>query len=566
MADKLPEVHIALTDNPGLLALRFAYSKIVDAIVRAIPGATWVKTAKCWAIPNSSLPEALRVLMGIPHRIDADVPVPPPETPDWLRTVRDETLSKSIDEKFTFATPSFKHQRICMELGIKAKQFALFMEMGTGKTKATIDIINWWLQIGDIGAALIVAPKAVLWAWEREIHRHSHFKRMVSVLTGSGADKREAFEKSKDMARWFVTNYATLRDEELDFGPLIHRKRMAIVLDESSNIANHNSKQSKGAYRLGKLTNFKLILNGTPIANGPLDAFGQFMFLDPNILGHLNFTSFKSEYTISGGFKNKGTIGYKNLDRLQARIAKNSFRVVKKDCLDLPDKLYRVVELDIGSKMRDVYRQLRDEAIVELEGKVEAVPLVVTRMMRLQQITSGYLPTHDEFGEKDGTIEVETVKLDAMEELVNEAVAQNRKVIVWSRFRPDVERAALRLAAHGAVAYHGGVSEVDRQSAVDRFQNDPEVKVFVGQSHTGGIGITLTAATVEIYLANSFSYLDRAQSEDRAHRIGQKNNVDIIDLVVRGTIDEYVLRCLQQKKDVAFVVTGDALKEALGNA
>lgn len=560
----LPTIKIAPTDNPALLSVAFGYSTTIVNLVRAIPGAAYVKTARCWSIPLASLKPALRQLAGVHVDLDPRVKRPEEELPPaWANPTLDPDLTKAIDDTFTFATKPFAHQRTAMELAITKRQFAFLMEMGTGKTKATIDTLNYLIDGGHIGGALVFAPKAMLWSWKREILAHSAKPRNVTVMEGSTTDKMEAVQQGFHLSQFFVTNYAALRS--LDFSTLVYKRRLAVVMDESNNIASHKSQQAKGAFRLRDLTPYRYILTGTPIANGPLDAFAQFFFLDPRILGHFNFTSFKAEYAITGGFKGKEIIGYRNLDRLQARVASHSYRVLKSQCLDIPEKLYRVVELPPAPKMAEAYRALKEEAVLEHSAGVIAVPLVLTRMLRLQQITSGFLPVHDEFGKEVSRIEYEEVKLDAMVELVEEAVSQGKKVIVWSRFVHDVERSQKRLEAHGAVAYHGGVSDKLRQEAVDRFQTDPTCKVFCGQSHTGGIGITLHAATVEIYLSNSFSYLDRAQSEDRAHRIGQRSNVDIIDIVVKGTVDEYILRTLRDKKDVAAVITGDTMKEAMGN-
>lgn len=561
----LPTIKIAPTDNPALLSVRFEYSATVVNLVRGIPGANYIQTAKCWAIPAASLAAAVKQFRGVRCELDPRLAPPPEEVPAaWKDPTLDGELTKAIDARHKFVLKPFAHQRVAMELAVKHKSFAFLMEMGTGKTKATIDWANWLINEKLIGGALVVCPKAMLHTWKREIDTHSAEKRNTTVMVGSTADKLEAMRAGRHVSHFFVTNYAALRSDALQFGGLVHSRKLAVILDESNNIANHRAEQTKAIHALRDLAQYKLILTGTPIANSPLDAFSQFFFLDPRILGHMNFTSFRSEYAILGGFRGKEITGYKNVERLQQRIASRSYRVLKRDCLDLPEKMYRTVDVDPGPKMTAAYRTLKEEAVLEVGEHVVAAPIVLTRMMRLQQITSGFLPVHDEFGKEIAVEEYEPVKLDAMDELIEEAVSQGRKVIVWARFVHDVKRACARAAKHGAVMYHGEVSDKLRQEAVDKFQTDPNTRVFVGQSHTGGIGITLTAATVEIYLSNSFSYLDRAQSEDRAHRIGQRSNVDIIDIVVRGTIDEYVTRTLRDKKDIAALITGDNVKEMFG--
>lgn len=544
--------------DPNTIAVEFRYSPAIVAVMRGLPGAKYQPAEKRWHVPNSLLATLSAAMSGFMCEYHDGL------TPPAEEILPPEDIDTADVESFAFKLKPFSHQLKAMALGVRAKRYAYLMEMGTGKTKTAIDTVNFWIEHRQVNCCLVIAPKAVLYSWKREIEENS-LDRRVCVITGTADEKRATLRVNRDTCEFFITNYATLRDVEMEtfLSRLVSQRHAAIVFDESANIASYKSAQSKAAQRISRCTDHKLILNGTPIANSPLDAFGQFYVLDPSILGHRNFTTFKNEFAITGGFKGKEIIGFKNLERLKERMNGASYRVLKKDCLDLPDKLYRVVELPVPPRMATAYKQLRDEAVLEQAGVTVAVPLVLTRLMRLQQITSGYLPAEDEYGNELEPILFEEDKLNAAIELVEEAVANGQKVIIWSRFLRDVKQAAEKLAHLGARAYHGQVKDEERQAAVDAFQNDPTCRVFVGQSHTGGIGITLTAASVEIYLANSFSYLDRAQSEDRAHRIGQKNNVSIIDIVMKGTVDEYLLKCLKDKKDIASLVTGDNLRELL---
>lgn len=255
-------------------------------------------------------------------------------------------------------------------------------------------------------------------------------------------------------------------------------------------------------------------------------------------------------------------VGYRNLDRLNKLIAPHSFRVLKEDCLDLPDKVYRTVELEMGDEQASIYRRMKEEAVVELNGSTIAAPIVLTRLMRLQQITSGFVPQLDEFGNTLREFEIKDgVKMGATLELVEEAVESGQKVSVWCRFLWELHELARRLDEAGfkVVSYYGDKDAHERQAAVDAIQTG-DAQVFLGQVATAGIGITLTAISTCIYYDNSFSLEHRLQSEDRHHRIGQKRSVEYIDLVCRGTIDRQVLAALREKKSVADIVTGDARK------
>lgn len=565
----LPTILIDPVNEGDLLSARFSYSATVVQLIRGIEGARWQAPERRWTFPIRSLPQALKVLAGVPYKLHTSIAKPALELEAWTPPAIDVDVEEAIERAYTFKTKPYEHQKKAMALAIKAERFALLMEMGTGKTKSTIDILSYWLQMGNIGGALIVCPKAMLYTWEREIATHSPLalrERQVVVLTGTGTVKERLLTTYWDKARFFVTNYATLQGLRLPLDKLVHTKRLAIVLDESTNIKTPSSQTAKGALKLGKLSNFKLILNGTPITQGPLDAFSQFKFLEESIVGHHNFVSFKNEYAITGGFQGKEIVGYKNLERLTKRLFPHSFRVLKKDCLDIPDKVYKTIEVAAGSMQRTAYKMMKEDSLIELEGKHVAAPITLVRMLRLQQITSGYLPLFDADNKFVEFKEMENPKLDACEELVEEAVSQGRKVLVWCRFIPELLKAVERLKRFGAEGYHGEVSSEDRQKIVDRFQTDSTCQVFVGQLQTGGLGITLHAATVEIYISNAFKLDDRLQSEDRAHRIGQKHQVDIIDITVKGTIDAYVLKTLKEKKNLADVITGDNLREVMGDA
>lgn len=553
-------------DSADEIAVSFPYSAAVVSIIKTQPGARFDRSRTLWLIPTSSFETVRAALKTYRTRVEGMEDINVLDELELTKVNPDEV--EDLLKGYVFKTKPYQHQKNAVGLAARAGRFGLFMEMGTGKTKSAIDWASLLMQRGAIGGALILCPKAVVLNWEREIGTHSPLpaaQRMVCSIRGTAKQKERALEQGWHMASFFITNYATLLSD-LDFAQLVTRKRLAIILDESTNIKTPTAKTTKAAHQLKDLTQYKLLLSGSPITQGPLDAFSQFGFLDHKITGHHNFFSFKAEYAVMGGFQAREVVGYKNLERLAARLAPFNYRVLKKDCLDLPDKIYQTIEVEAGPKQREAYNSMRDESIVELGDFSVAAPVTLTRMLRLQQITAGFLPKLDEFGKEIGTHEFESPKLDAAEELVNQAVEGGQKVIVWCRFIREIEALAKRLEGHGVVSYYGAVSDDQRQANVDAFQTDPNVKVFIGQIQTGGIAITLTAASVEIYVTNTFALVDRLQSEDRAHRIGQKRNVTIIDLVVKGTLDAYVLRTLRDKKSLADVITGDNLREVIGNA
>lgn len=462
----------------------------------------------------------------------------------------------------------YAHQVRMFDFGRKRRHFAYLAEMGTGKSRATVDVLSYWMQTERIDGALILCPKAVLFNWERELAMWSPLapeRRRTVVLTGTSAQKKAALSVAEMSAGFVITNYETLLNLHPELKALLVRRKFAVVCDESTRIKSHKGEASKQAYQLGMVAEARVILTGSPIANGPLDAWAQFRFLHPDILGHQSFTSFKAEFAVTTKRQNIPVpivVGYRNLDRLNKLIEPHAFRILKEDCLDLPAKVYRTVELQMGPKQAELYKRMKEEAVIEIEGRMMAAPIVLTRLMRLQQITSGFVPQLDDYGNELATYAIEdAVKMDACLDLIRTAIESGQKVCVWCRFLWEIHaiEAAMAEEKIEAVCYYGDVSAENRQVAVDAIQTG-SAKVFIGQIATAGIGITLTAISTCIYYSNSFSLEHRLQSEDRHHRIGQKRSVEYIDLVCLKTVDKHVLAALREKKNVADIVTGDARK------
>jgi SNF2 family DNA or RNA helicase len=255
-----------------------------------------------------------------------------------------------------------------------------------------------------------------------------------------------------------------------------------------------------------------------------------------------------------------GTKRYQNLDELKAKIAPHSYRITKAECLDLPPKVYERRYVELNAEQRVLYNKLKKEFVAEFGGGKINAAMAMTRMMRLQQITGGFAPVLNDVGETIATHPVGKTnpKINALLELLEET---DGKVIIWARFRKELELIAVALreeyGTKSAVEYHGGVSDKDRQSAVFTFQREHDPRFFVGQPHSGGIGLTLTAASTVVYFSNDFSLETRLQSEDRAHRIGQQKSVTYIDIEAVDTLDKKVIDALRSKKDMADVITGD---------
>lgn len=491
-------------------------------------------------------------------------------------------------------TKPFEHQRVELEEHWSDDVRAIFWEMGVGKTWLAINTAGMLYDRGTIDALLVVAPNGVHRNWiEREVP--AHLPDSVSARTMFWESKRAGTKRQAEefaallahegLAVLTMSYDATItpRGNAAAMEFLIKRTGL-LVLDESTRIKTPGAARTKRILALGKYAPVRRILTGTPVTNGPFDVYSQVRFLVPDFwrehqLG--TFATFKAYFAIIERRENHTqrrmydhVVAYRRLDRLQEMLRGISTRVTKDEALDLPPKLYTERPYEPTAQQVALYRQLRDEYIVWLDsGEPVTADMAITRLLRLQQILCGYLPS-DDFNETEpagegpwGTspcdLKEGNPRLAALMEVVAE-LPRERKAIIWARFRRDVDiiMAALAEAGEAAVRYDGKVDNDARAGALQRFQ-DGDARFFVANPAAGGMGLTLTAATTVIYYSNDFNLENRLQSEDRAHRIGQEHPVLYVDLVAIGTVDQHVVQALQKKVNIASQITGDGLKRWL---
>jgi len=479
--------------------------------------------------------------------------------------------------KLKYKLKPFDHQIDALEYGWDRPEFALFMEMGTGKSKVLIDNMAMLYLEGQINFALIIAPKGVYRNWvAKEIPEHMSddvAHRVIRWVSGPNKKQREEMRSVKDKfdgLTIFVMNveaYSSLKGQKAGqwmSGALGARGMIAI--DESTTIKNHKAKRTKALMKIASGFKYRRLLTGSPITKSPMDIYSQCEFLRPGLLGFESYYAFQGRYAIvqrrkMGQAAFQQIVGFRNLDELTRRIDMFSFRVLKKDCLDLPDKIYTARFVGMTVEQYKMYDQIRRHAMVLFEsGEMSTAPAVITQMLRLQQIMSGHLKTDD-----GDMLYFPSKRMDALEEIINE---HDGKAIIWSRFRYDIQQITETLnkkfGQGCAVSYYGDTSDDDRAAAVLNFQNPSHpLKFFVGNPATAGYGLTLTEANLVVYYANDFNLETRIQSEDRAHRIGQKNNVTYIDLICEGSIDERIVKALRAKIDIGAKVLGEDAREWL---
>jgi SNF2 family DNA or RNA helicase len=464
-------------------------------------------------------------------------------------------------------TAFFDHQKQAFALSKDAPVFALFMEMGTGKTKVVLDTAAYLYARGEVDLLLVVAPNGVHRQWIEEqvpLHMPDHVSVSTYLYTAATFDR--LFDPLKDLATFeglvivAMNTESFSSDKGVKFASwwLTHRRALFVV-DESSRIKTPGAKRTKTLLHLSTLAPYRRILSGAPVTKGVEDLYSQLRFLDVNILGFSNFYSFRSRYCQLGGWQNKQVVGYRNTEELQERLVDWSYRIRKDECLSLPEKVYTRLTVELTSEQRRLYKQLKDEFLLELEGGTMEAPLAITRLMKLQQITCGHLKA--EFGSSD-------IPSDRASAVVDHVEETDGKVIVWGRFRRDLDLVAAEVhkRGHKYIIYDGRTTGAERGRLLTSFLKDPEVKFFIGQPQAGGLGLNLTVATCVVYYSNDFNAETRWQSEDRAHRIGQKHHVTYVDVLSPGTMDAKVLSALQRKQNVAnLIVDNQGIKELLND-
>jgi len=473
---------------------------------------------------------------------------------------------------YKFKTKPFEHQLKALEMSWDKKVFAYFMEMGTGKSKVLIDNISMLYDKGKINGALIIAPKGVYKNWVKsEIPNHmgDHIEKTVVMWEAVGGKKKELEYKklfeANDNLQILVMNveaFSTPKGKKFAWKFLnCHTCMMAI--DEATSIKTPSTIRTKNIIELGQNVKYKRILTGSPVTKSPLDLFTQCYFLDPWLLDQQSYYSFKMRYAQMksihvSGRKIEIIVGYRNLEELSEKIKDFSYRVLKDDCLDLPKKTYMKRIIKLSDEQKKLYKQMKEKALAVLNGKMVTSMTVITQLMRLHQITCGH------FKSDDG--EVQKIKSERLDELMNVLEEVEGKAIIWAHYRHDIEIILEEIKRkHGEksiVTYYGDTTTEDRQKAIEAIQ-DPNgpTRFLVGTPQTGGYGITLTGASTMIYYSNGYDLEKRQQSEARIDRIGQEKPMTYIDIIAEDTIDEKIVDALRKKVNLATEIMGEELKE-----
>tara|TARA_R100001460_G_scaffold88042_2_gene129537 strand:+ start:464 stop:1891 length:1428 start_codon:yes stop_codon:yes gene_type:complete len=465
--------------------------------------------------------------------------------------------------KYPYKTKPYEHQRNALNESAEKLNWAYFMEMGTGKTKVTIDNIAYLYFQRKIDSVLIIAPKSVYTNWETEIETH-----MPPVLKYQiykwNLDNPKIYYKLNESTnlRIFLINVealSTKRGYDACKDYLLRNRLNFVALDESTTIKNRQAKRTKNILGLGRLSHTKRILTGSPITKSPLDLFTQCQFLSPELLGFSSYLSFRNRYAemtdipVGSGRYISVPKYYKKLEELEEKMKTFSTRIRKDQCLDLKPKVRSKRYIDLDGDAKKIYERLKHHALAIVEDSTISFSNKLTEIIKLHQVCNGF--TKDDNGE---LLQLHKFKLKALEETLEET---DGKVIIWANYLYNIHEIkdflVEKYGAKSTVSIYGEVSVKDRKDAVERIQKDPNCRFLVGNPTTGGFGLTLTACNTVIYYSNSYNLEVRMQSEDRAHRMGQKGTVVYVDIVARGTLDEAIMKSLTDKGKLAAKTLGE---------
>lgn len=481
------------------------------------------------------------------------------------------------DDDFPYVMHPYAHQYRILKESWDKKGWAWFMGTGTGKSKLTIDNFCKLFLKGMIDGVVLMAKKGEYdcWALDHlpahmppsipyEVFLFSSFENLY--VTKANIKRKEDFLKPKPgILRIFIFNVEAVNGKGVDVLDkfIASCKLIFMAIDEATCIKNHTSGRSKQIYlRMAKAA-YRRTMTGTPVPKGPLDIWGQLIALGPRPLGFASFYAFRGQYAnlVKQYFGTRSFMTldvkspYKNLDDLGRRLLTTSHQLNKEDCLDLPPKVYHKRFVKLTPEQDKLYRQMRDEAMVELEGyETISVTNALALIVKLHQIVCGQL----KLDEQDSTggdkyISIPHNRFIAIHDILEDF---DGKCIIWAGYRQtlaDIYKEMQDAYGVDSVArVYGGVEEEERLDGIQRFKDATykKTRFMVANPQSAGYGHTWVSAKRTIYYANSYNLELRLQSEDRNHRIGQDESVDIFDLVCPGTVEERIVDVLREKKRV----------------
>lgn len=531
--------------------------------------ARWNYTTKCWEIPISSksiefLKKTFNATVSAELANYMSKETGLYEQTQEIKEKKNKPLVYNFQKYIKNAT-LMEHQQIAgniaMMLFNAGHSGVMFdMEMGTGKTMATIAVI------GELEAKriLVVCPKISLRVWADEYRKFANYDYDLATLSGPAKKRVETMQDLVDNERDGVKSIAVINYEYVKpFEKILAEWHPDIIVcDESHKIKSPSSLQTKAITKLGYLAKYRFCLTGTPLTNNVLDFFSQYKFLDATIFGS-SYTSFKNKYVITGMYDEYLRPNPVNLPELKYKLNTISYRVTKEECLDLPPYSDIYVNVDFEPETMDLYREFEKEFVVWLNGQDKITAQnALTKTLKLRQLTGGFCYDVSNPNVNKKVIRFDSSKLNACEDLISSIVREGNKVIVFAEFQAEIEAIAnMCEKIHvDAVTYYGNNSDKEKDRAYNRFVNG-DAMVFIGQIESAGISITLTNAKYTIFYSTGYKYGAYDQARSRMHRKGQTSNCTYYHLIVNNTIDEKINKALDKKERLAETIIDSYKKE-----
>lgn len=458
--------------------------------------------------------------------------------------------------------PPWKHQLEAINRAKNRKYFALFMDMGVGKSLTAINILrHWCFQEKKVLNTLILCPLIVIDQWEAEIKVNSRAAGYVVKLTGTGKAREKKLKESlaDGGGKIYITNYETLLMKNV-FGMFLKTGINVLICDESHKLKSYNAKRTKKCTELADHAKYRLILTGTPILNTPMDIFSQYRILDNGAAFGNNFFQFRARYFYDANAmmpRHKYFPNWKPMQGLEENfnriIHDTGMQVKKAECLDLPPLVKLEMPVGLNPEQFKAYKEMSEEFITYIDSSVAIASIALVKCLRLQQIISGHITL--ETGVRNKVHRFENVpRLKALGELLETITVEN-KVIVWAAFKENYIQIKALCEKLGvkSVEIHGGLTAKQKTESIEGFRNDPTVKVCIANQKAGGVGLNLIEASYSIYYSRTYSLEDDLQSEARNYRGGSEihSKVTRIDLVTPGSIDQVILTALRKKFNMA---------------
>lgn len=461
-------------------------------------------------------------------------------------------------------TEFFEHQKREFDRSVNMNYWALFMDAGTGKTLVSIRTAEYWFTNQEIDAVIVICPKSLIGTWaDGELAKHSEVQYSTYKWDPAKVNRNEFVRKAKDKNKlfYFIINHDAFVSDKLTpfLNAMIKHTRFGVIYDESTAIKNIKSDRTQNAINLARHAKFRRILTGTPIVQSPLDVYSQTEFLENCALGFKNYYGFKTRYAIikraKFGARSFDVIeGYRDLDDLRRKLDNFSSFVKLEDCVDLPEQIFKQIEVELTPEQARAYTELRDKALLYIEENEITAVNALAMLTRLQQIVAGQLKTPD-----GGYVSIKNNRILALKELVE---GTTDKLIVWSTFvNTSID---ICKALQGNVLTFTSNTNPEQRNDVLNMWRKGSAQVLLLNPQSAGHGLTLNEAKQSVFYNGFFNLEWRLQALRRNYRIGQDSRTVVNDFITRGTVEEKAYAALNAKEDIAKKVTSkDALLQIL---